>query len=446
MRDIAVTILFFFLIVYTVKRPYIGVCAWLWIALAYPAGWAWGFSSSFRMNMTVALLTMLSYLVYKNKPKVEFNGTTILIVLFWLVALVSSLVSDSLIIDFVWAKFTEVSKILLLYVFLVLILEKKIHIDTLIWSIVLAVSSYGAMEATKFMVSGGGHRIAGFYGHVLGDRNDLAVAINMCIPLIIYLFGQTKHKHLKLGLFVLLVLNIVAVVGTYSRGGFVGLIIVGLYFFLKSKRKFIWVLITALLVPILSSNAPSEWTERMDTVKEAKTDSSFVGRLWAWKISVKIANDNVFGNGFFATQDPYAWHHYGQNIDDFGFVYTPPMPEGQLVKAAHSIYFQVLGDLGYIGLLLFVLMVISLLLKANQLQKLAIKKEIPWCAHLCAMLSISSVGYALTGANVSLAYFDLFFTLLALLCVIEKKILNSDENVNNTSKFNKDNMDIRAIS
>ena len=38
------------------------------------------------------------------------------------------------------------------------------------------------------------------------------------------------------------------------------------------------------------------------------------------KISVKIANDNIFGNGFFATQDPFAWNHYGRNIDNFGFI------------------------------------------------------------------------------------------------------------------------------
>lgn len=444
MRDIAVTILFFFLIVYTIKRPYIGVCAWLWVALAYPAGWAWGFSSSFRINMTVALLTMVSYVVYKKKPKVEFNSTTLLIILFWMLALISSLVSDSIIIGFVWAKFTEVSKILLLYLFIILVIDKKIHIDTLIWSIILSVSSYAAMEATKFMVSGGAHRIAGFHGHVLGDRNDLAVAINMCIPLIIYIYNQTQHKLLKLGVLALLVFNIIAVVGTYSRGGFVGLIIVGAYFFIKSKRKFLWVLIIGISIPIFSSNAPSEWTERMDTVKEAKTDSSFVGRLWAWKISVKIANDNVFGNGFFATQDPFAWNYYGRNIDDFGFIHTPPMPEGQIVKAAHSIYFQVLGDLGYLGLLVFVLMVVSLLLKANKLQKLAIKKDIPWCANLCAMLSISSVGYALTGANVSLAYFDLFFTLLALLCVIENKILKDDSSIGISTTLNERNINVKG--
>jgi probable O-glycosylation ligase (exosortase A-associated) len=293
------------------------------------------------------------------------------------------------------------------------------------------------MEATKFIVSGGGHRIAGFYGHVLGDRNDLSVAINMCIPLIVYLLGQTKHKPIKFGLVILLILNIVAVVGTYSRGGFVGLIIVGGYFFLKSKRKFLWTIMIAILIPILSSNAPTEWTDRMDTVREASTDSSFVGRLWAWKISVKIANDNFFGNGFYATQDPYAWKYYGQNIDDFGFIYTPPMPEDQIVKAAHSIYFQVLGDLGYLGLLLLIMMVMSLLLKANKLRKLALKKNISWCANLCAMLSISSIGFALTGANVSLAYFDLFFTLLALLCVIEKKIImQSKKQANNLNVHN----------
>ncbi len=423
MRDIAVTILFFFLIFYTVKRPYIGVCAWLWVALAYPAGWAWGFSSSFRMNFTVALLTMFSYLLYKKKPKVAFDGTTILIVIFWSLALISALVSNSIIIDFVWAKFTELSKIFLLYLFIILIFEKKIHIDTLIWSIVLAVSSYGAMEATKFIVSGGGHRITGFYGHVLGDRNDLAVAINMCIPLIVYLLNQTKHKQIKLGLVALLILNIVAVVGTYSRGGFVGLIIVGGYFFFKSKRKLLWATMLAVLMPILLSNAPTEWTERMDTVKAANTDSSFVGRLWAWKISVRIANDNFVGNGFYATQDPLAWQTYRYSIEDFGFVKTPPVPEDLNPKAAHSIYFQVLGDLGYFGLLLYLLIILTLFLKLNSLSRQARKHGIEWIEKLSSMMMISLVGYGITGANVSLAYFDLYFSMIGIAFVLKNRLL-----------------------
>jgi len=423
MRDLAVVVLFLFLIFSTFRKPYIGVSAWIWIALAYPAGWAWGFSTSLRINLTIAVLTIFSYLIYAKKPKIEFNGGTYLIILFWIIALTSTVLSESLLNEMVWYKFSELSKIIILYFAAILILEKKIHIDTIIWSIVLAVCSYVAMEAVKYLLSGGSHDIEGLQGHIFRDRNDLAVAINMCIPLIIYLIKETKHKQLKLGLMLLLILNIISVVGTSSRGGFVGLIVIGLYFFIKSQKKLLLSILLAISLPIGIASVPTEWSERMNTVSEAKSDSSFIGRMWAWKVSVKIANDNLFGNGFYATQDPLAWSLYIDNIEDFGFVETPPAPEGQRPKAAHSIYFQVLGDFGYIGLSIFILLLIFLYIRLQKLRKLAKEQSLDWCYNLCSMLSISVVAYGITGANVSLAYFDLFFILIAVTLVLEKRVL-----------------------
>lgn len=427
MRDLAVLFLFIFLIIYTIRRPYIGVCAWIWIALAYPAGWAWGFSTSLRLNFTIAILTVLSYLMYKKKPKVKFDVLSFLIVVLWFIALISSLASNSLLSDFIWNKFSEFSKIIALYFAVILILRKKLHIDTLLWSIVLSVSSFAGMEAGKYLLSGGGHAINGYAGHILGDRNDLAVAINMCLPIIVYLNGQTKHQMLKYGLTFLLVLNVIAIVGTGSRGGFVGLVMISLFFFWKSNRKFLMVISLAIVIPIGYQLAPSDWSDRMSTVKEANTDSSFIGRLWAWKISVKIANDNFWGNGFYATQDPIAWHKYKTGTENFMLISTPTVPDDLQVKAAHSIYFQVIGDFGYIGFSIFLLMLLLLLVKIYRIRSLAKARSIPWCEHLTTMLIVSFVGYLVTGANVSMAYFDLLYVFMGMTIVMKRAIEEQPE-------------------
>lgn len=432
MRDIAVTILFFFLIYYTLRKPFIGVSAWVWVSLAFPAGWAWGFSSNFRMNFSIAILTFVGYAFYKNKPKIKLDGITLLLVAFAGVSLISTMTSQSLLIEHAWNKQIDFFKILSFYLAIILILNKKIHIDTFVWSVVLSISSYAAMESFKFIVSFGGHRVAGFNGHILGDRNDLAVAINMSIPLILYLIGETKHKLLRTCLIVLVILNIIAIIGSYSRGGFVGLIVLGGYFFIKSNRKFLWSIFIVIGLGIASSFVPSQWAERMNTVSTASAeDSSFIGRLWAWKISVKIANNNFFGNSFFATQDPIAWHLYRAEIDDFGPVYTPPIPESQFAKAAHNLYFQVLGDMGYIGLVIYLSILFAFYFRLNRLTKRAKKLQVAWCASLSSMMSISLVGYMITGGNVSLAYFDLIYALIGISYVLEKHLLVREEKTKN---------------
>tara|TARA_R100001377_G_scaffold85101_2_gene70279 strand:- start:2740 stop:4026 length:1287 start_codon:yes stop_codon:yes gene_type:complete len=423
-RDIAVTLLFFFLIYYTLRKPFIGLGAWAWITFAFPAGWAWGFTNNFRMNFSIALLTYVGYVFMKNKPKFKLDSISMLLLIFGLIALISTIVTNSLLVDYSWGKFENFTKLLLFYFAVVLIMNKKIHIDTLIWSVVLSISSYAGLESFKFLASGGGHRVAGFSGHMLGDRNDLSVAINMAIPLMIYLISQTKHKLLRTGLIFLVILNVIAIVGTYSRGGFIGLIILTGYFLIKSKRKVLWIMLTVIGLSVASTFVPSGWSDRMNTVSTATSqDSSFIGRLWAWKISVKIANNNFFGNSFLASQDPLAWSLYRTEIDDFGPVYTPPIPADKAAKAAHNLYFQVLGDMGYIGLLTYLLILLLLYFRLKKLTKKAKELECEWCAHLSSMMSISLIGYLITGANVSMAYFDLIYIIIALSYVIEYKIL-----------------------
>ncbi|KGJ95953.1 putative O-glycosylation ligase, exosortase A system-associated [Thalassotalea sp. ND16A] len=424
MRDIAVTLLFMVIIYYSLRKPFIGVSAWAWITFAYPAGWAWGFSNNFRMNLTVVILTFVSYLFVKNKAKLQLDGITVLILFLWVIALFSSLSSESLLNEIVWAKFEEFSKVLLFYFAITVVAYKKIHIDTLIWAIILSISSYAGMEGIKFIASLGGHRISGIEGYLLADRNDLAVAINMSLPLIIYLIGEVKHQWLRIGLIALLVLNIVAVIGTFSRAGFVGLFVISLYFFIRSNRKLLWSAIVATSLAVAVPFIPTEWTQRMDTVATVQQDNSFIGRLWAWKISVKIANDNVFGNGFFASQDPIAWRIYKGAIDEFGGIKTPSVPDSVKPKAAHSIYFQVLGDLGYLGLALYLMILLGVFMRLNRVAKRAKQKGIEWCGNLSMLLTVSLVGYGVTGASVSLAYFDLIFAFIGISYVLKHRVLN----------------------
>jgi probable O-glycosylation ligase (exosortase A-associated) len=313
----------------------------------------------------------------------------------------------------------EFFKVLLLFVFMVLIFRKRLHIDTLIWAIVLALSSYAAMEAVKFILSGGGYRIVGKAGRLI-DRNDLAVAINMCIPLVIYLIQITRHKWLRLGLWGLLMLNIVSIVGTYSRGGFIGLCVLGIAFWLKSNHKMALTLLVILALPVLYQSAPDDWKARQSTVSTAaESDGSFIGRLWAWKISTMIALDNpVTGGGFRSVTDRSVWNYYAPRTPEFGPVYTRPIPEGLRPKAAHNIYFQVLGDHGFVGLFFFGMMLLTALFNTMKNARLGKQYGVDWFRYLSNALSLSLVGYGITGLNVSLAYFDLLYAVIGTVAVM----------------------------
>ena len=419
MRDLLLVGFLFVAIYYAFKRPYLGVAAWVWIALTAPANWAFGFSQDFRLNLTIVLVTALAYVFVQKQKSFKLGGIGMLVILFCFWTFITTLFNNNSTPSYVWYIFTEFLKVAALFFFLVLIIRKRLHIDTIIWALILSVSSYAGMEAVKFILSGGGHKVVGRAG-IMIDRNDLAVAINMCIPFIVYLIQSSKHRLIRHGLWLLLGLNVIAIIGTGSRGGFIGLAILALAFWWRSKHKLIWLLLAALVLPVAYQYTPEQWRERQSTIQTAATeDGSFIGRLWAWKISSMIARDDpLTGGGFRAVTDPILWHSYAPYTPVFGPIDTPEIPADKAPKAAHNVYFQVLGDHGVVGFIIFMLLLLSTFLASNQSLKLMRKHKNDWGIQLCSALYLSLIGYAVTGANVSLAYFDLAYTLYGLIAVV----------------------------
>ncbi len=423
MRDILFILIFPLLLYATLKRPFIGAAMWLWVAMHYPNGWVYGFASSFRYNFIIVIVAFLSYLKWKEKEKLPGDSLILLIFIFLFWTLVSSVFTLS-IPEIVWGKWIEFLKITLLFFFSVLVLRTQLHINVFIWALALSVGFYGCLEGLKYISSGGGHRISGLGNHVLSDRNELALAFNMMLPLLVYLISISKTKLVRLGLMIAVLINIVAIIGTYSRGGFVALLIVGGYFWLQSKRKILYSLLLVIIFSVASNYVPSSWSNRMDTIESAQEDSSFLGRVLAWKHAILMANDNPFtGGGFQAGQTSYIWFSYDAAGSFNDVVDTSQMGEVGF-KAAHSIYFQVLGDHGYIGLLIFLSLLSTAYFRANKIAKLAKKQQLDESIiKLCSLLRVSLVAYCAGGAGVSLAYFDMLYGVIAIIFVLDHRVI-----------------------
>lgn len=423
MRDVLLVGFLFFAIYYSFRRPWIGMAAWVWIALTAPAQWTFGFSSSFRLNFTIVVITVIAYAFVQKYRGFKFNQLTFWVILFAVWTLLSTSTNQTAFANYVWNYWSQFIKVILLFVFITLTVYRRLHVNTIIWAIVLSVSSYAAMEAVKFFISLGSHRITGKAG-IIKDRNDLAVAINMCIPLIIYLRHVTDNAIVKKGLLVLILLNIVAIIGTYSRGGFIGLVILGAAFWWISDRKLLIGVMAAITIPLFFAFAPGEWKERQNTVSTASTqDGSFIGRLWAWKISTMIAIDYpLTGGGFHAVKDPGLWSRYAPYTPSFGIIETPPIPGGLRPKAAHNIYMQVLGDHGFVGLFIFLMILWKTFTVNYKNRRWAEQNNQNWLVQLSRAINLSLLGFAVTGNNVSLAYFDLIYAIIGIVCAISMHI------------------------
>jgi putative inorganic carbon (HCO3(-)) transporter len=140
-----------------------------------------------------------------------------------------------------------------------------------------------------------------------------------------------------------------------------------------------------------------------------------MGRVVAWKISLLIAMDHpLFGGGMHAVQNPMVWNTYRQDLGSVDFVDTPPADE--FPHAAHSIYFEVLGDLGFIGLTLFLAILGTALWNSRQIKRICRgHASLLWASDLARMIQISLIIFIITGAALSMAYFELLYILVIML-------------------------------
>lgn len=409
------------------QRAFIALGMWIWTAMFFPNAWLYGFASSLRYNLIFTGITILAYLVMKDKPKVQFGALGGLIFLFFLWTTASTIMTIGLpaVSWEIWQRFL---KVILLFVFVVLIVDKKLHIDFFLWCLILSIGFYGGLEALKFVATGGGHKIEGFSGHVLGDRNELALAFVMVLPICVYLLSEYGRgsRVVRWGLIGLMGALVAAIIGTQSRGGFVALLGLAAYMFIKSERKIPLALLSLILVGILSNFVSDEWSGRMNTINDADQDASFMGRVVAWKLSFILAMDNpFFGGGFKSLEFFPVWQNLSREFFSYSFFYTgSALPDPLTARAAHSVYFQVLGDHGFVGLGIYLTLLARAFFGARSVARKARKhQETAWIATLATMLQLCLFAFALGGAALSFAYFDLLFALCGIILVLQKRIL-----------------------
>lgn len=238
MRDIVFLIFSVYLIYLAFRRPYVAVSLWLWIGLFVPVHWLYGIAQSISFNSIFAFIAIVGYFFQVKKKAMSLNFSFLFVLIFWLHTLITSAATIG-VSELVWFEWVKLSKIMLLLIMIVLCIREKYEFELLCWVAILSIGFYGSVEGLKFIISGGGHKIAGPQGHLLSDNNHFAVALCMLIPIILFIFQACSEKWLKIGLVGVLCLCVIAVLGTHSHGGFIGLLVVSGYYWFRSNHKLI---------------------------------------------------------------------------------------------------------------------------------------------------------------------------------------------------------------
>lgn len=424
MRDIALVVALLAGLGVTLLYPFAGVILWTWFTLQNPHEEAYGFSQSLPLNFILAIVTIGAWLLSGERklPPMRFIIWMMLIFLAW--TTFNSFFAYNP--EWSWPFWDRTWKIFALALIVAAIATNRVRIHALIWTIVLSLFYYGVKGGIFTIVTGGNFRVQGPEHSIIADNNQLALALLMSLPLANYLRTQTANKYISYGLLAGMIFTLIAVVGSYSRGAIVALGAVAIFGWLRSRRKILYLVLASVFLFATVSFMPQSFWDRVNSINAIQTtsaspdyqsadeDASLHGRFVAWQVAYRYANDHFpFGAGFYGPQLPGIFHSY--------------FPEEE-PHAAHSIYFQVLGEHGYIGFVIYMMMIIGAFWSTVQIIRgTKDRPEFSWAGNLALMIQVSFVAFCVGGAALSMAYYDAFILCIGLLVPLRELVTKPRE-------------------
>lgn len=399
MRDVFLLLVFAGILPFAMRHTWIAVLLWTWISVMNPHKLAWGFALHAPFAAAAAGAAFISLAFNRDKLRMPREPEVFLLLL-----LVVWMCITTAFAYYPADASTQLIKVLkiqvMTFVALAAIRERK-HIELFIWVNAISIAFYGFKGGLFTITSGGGQRVWGPPGGFIEGNNEIGLAMVMSIPLLNYLRLVSPHRWLRVALLGLMLLTAVAVLGTQSRGAFLAIVAMALVLWMRSQRKLVGGVFMVLSAAVMLAMMSDAWEARMRTIQNYEQDSSAMGRINAWTMAFRLANSHFSGGGF---------------VVDTPELFARFAPDPLDLHAAHSIYFQMLGEHGYPGLLLFVLIGAFTWRTASRIRKAALAhEESLWLHQLTGMIQVSMVGYAVGGAFLSLAYFDLPYNIMVIL-------------------------------
>jgi probable O-glycosylation ligase (exosortase A-associated) len=404
MRDLLIVSIVAVMAVMALRRPWIGIMLWTWLSIMNPHRFSWGFAYSAPLAAIAAGVTLLGLMMTRERqnpiqgaPVKWFLALSIWITLSWLFGYDTA--GD-------YEQWNKVMKIYFMTFIALMLLINKHHIMAFVWVTTFSLALLGAKGGIFTILHGGNYRVWGPPGTFIGDNNHFALAVIMTVPLLHFLQLQMRKKWQRHVFSALMLFCAASALGSHSRGALLAMMAMGGVLWLRSPRKGVMLVAILLVALVMLPLMPQEWWDRMGTIETYEEDASAMGRINGWLVAIEVAKHHLFGGGM-SYQHEIFFLLWGVVNND--------------VIAAHSIYFQILGNHGFIGLFLYLMVWFTTFYNAGWLRKHGrAQDQSKWVADLGSMVQVSLVGFAVGGAFLSMPYFDLPYDLMIMVVLARR--------------------------
>lgn len=405
------------------KRPFLFTLVYAYIDIIAPQRLSYFLLNAIPLSLILFALALLGFLVSDDKRDVRVSPRWALL----LVLLAYCGYSTTVAVEPLAAqeKWSWVWKALVFASFLPLLLKTKLRIEALALTLVLCAAALIVTGGIKTALGGGGY---GSLVLLINDNSGLyegsiisCVAIAI-IPLIVWLaqHGTIFKPDWKVKTYAtaLTFAALLIPVGTQARTGLVCIAVLALLFIRQTKRRFLYLSGAAILGLAAIPFLPSAFSQRMETIQDYKADESAATRVAVWKWTWEFVKEHPFGGGF----DAYRVNKIRYDlpvVDENGFD-TGAVDRREIVdqgRAYHSSFFEMLGEQGFPGLIIWLLIHVGGVWRMEMVARMYKKRNRPdesWVAPLATALQNAQIIYLVGSLFVGIAFQPFVYMLVAM--------------------------------
>ncbi len=307
-------------------------------------------------------------------------------------------------------------KTTIVFVLLTQVIDNLPKLKGISWALVLMSVPLAATTVGNF-ISGvqieGGERVAGYTAGLTANPNDMALMLNLILPLCIALLLDSRQRTAKLLLVGIAGLLVVAIITTFSRAGFLTLVVTATTYawYLRRRRQRVWAPVVLVLAVCALPLLPGSYVERIQTIVNIEQDStgSAQTRLSDMKAALLLGLEHpIVGAGL-------GMNELAMNRE-----------RGETWTAVHNVYLQLLVELGFPGLILYLLLFHHCLTATAASHRRGMGKSHPGSQfYLSEGLRVSLIAFAVAAIFYPVA-FHFYFYYIAGLAVAASRIGSQD--------------------
>ena len=404
------------------RRPFLWVLLYVYIDILAPQRIGYTIIQSLQVSLIAFAAAFAGWLLLDRKEGARFTvrqGLMLALMLYCWWTLQGAEFQDTAVTkwDWVWKAF-------LFAIFLPLTITTRARIEALALTLVLSVATIVIGTGMKTILGGGGYENLKFFvndNSGIYESSTLATVAIALIPVILWFtkYGTIFRPHWMVTAFAgaLIFASLLIPVGTEARTGLLCIAALGVLGLRFTKRRFTFIAAAGMLGLVALPFLPQSYYDRMATLGQPGGDESASTRVAVWEWTIDYASEHPFGGGF----DSYRAN---------SFTYVMPVREQagntttieyqevtDEARAFHSAIFELLGEQGYPGLLMWLLLHGLGVWQMERLYRRwrgRTEEGEAWVAPLAAALQIASLIYLVGALFQGIAYQPVMLMIVGL--------------------------------